>query len=75
MLLLLPSWGAALPQPFGICGVISSLCHKQRAACLLPNSSGSAFPRLLPKAVTACGFLLSNGKAVRYAHKGKDTWQ
>lgn len=39
------SWEAALPQPLGICRVISILCNKQRAACLLRKSSMLCFPQ------------------------------
>lgn len=64
--------GAALPQPFGIGEVFSILCNKKRAACLRLKFSRCAFRRLLPKAVTTCSSLLSNGKAAQYTHKGKD---
>lgn len=67
------SWGAALPQPFGICRVISILCKKQRAACFLRKSSCCAFFSLPPKAVTTCSSMLPNGKAAQYTHEGKNT--
>lgn len=55
---------AALPQPRGVCGVISVLCDKPRDAFLLLSSLRCAFSRL--PAVTAFSSLLADGNAAQF---------